>query len=295
MCRRLFEIPLPFLGGYLPIYSYGVMLVIGFLAGIALGKARARKMGIDPDVITEIGMRAMIAGIVGARLFHVVENFRSYWPQVHKVLYIHEGGLVLYGGILTVLPVLAHYVRKQKLSVPKLFDVLALSLAIGLMFGRLGCFLNGCCFGDVCSPNMPFAVQFPKVMHRGQLEGSPAFLHHLDKGLVARDDDRSAPVHPTQLYSSACALGLLIFLNWYFPLRKRDGDVLLLLCLIYPLYRSVIEWLRADNEPWFTGLTTSQNISLVVFVVTLGLWLRRCSKLKAEGKNAAGDDENTGP
>lgn len=275
---------MPFWGVYLPVYSYGVMLVIGFLAGVAVGRARARHMGLNPDVITDLGMRAMIAGIVGARVFYVLENFRSYWPQVHKVLYIHEGGLVLYGGILTVLPVLAHYVRKQKLSVPKLFDILAPSLAIGIMFGRLGCFLNGCCFGDMCSPDMPLAVQFPKVVHRGQLEGSPAFLHHLDKGLVAREDDRSAPVHPTQLYSSACALGLFLFLNWYSPRRKRDGDVALLFCLAYPLCRFIIEWLRADNEPWFTGLTTSQNISLAVFAATLALWLRRCRKLKAEGQ-----------
>ena len=281
MHRRLLEIPLPF-GGYLPIYSYGAMLVVGFLAGIWLARRRARQEGLDPDIFTDIGVRAMIAGVVGARLFFVIENFRSFLPRPHEIFYIHRGGVVFFGGLLAVVAVLAHYLKKRKLKTARVFDIVAPALAIGLMFGRIGCFLNGCCFGDVCSPDMPFAVQFPKVVHHREIEGSPAFLYHAnpaeDGGLGLIDkhkDDRSLPVHPTQAYSSACALALFVFLNWYFPRRKRDGDVALMFFTIYPCYRFVIEWLRDDNRPWFTGLTTSQNIAVVMFAVALWLWVLR--------------------
>lgn len=295
MRRRLFEIPLPFVDLDLPIFSYGVMLVLGFLAGIALARAKAKKQGIDPDVITELGLRAMIAGVLGARLFYVFENFGEFWPQIYKVVFIHEGGLVFYGGMLTVVVVLAHYFIKQKLSAWQLFDILAPSLAIGLMFGRFGCFMNGCCYGDRCSPDLPFAVRFPKSYHgttpqgHPKLEGSPAFLDHLHRRLVTEEDDYACPVHPTQLYSSASALALFLFLNWYFPRRRRPGDVALLFFLIYPLYRFVVEWLRADNEPWFTGLTTSQNISVMMFAVALVLWVRRCRALGADHRASSGE------
>jgi len=300
MRRRLFEIPLPFINVDLPIFSYGVMLVLGFLLGIALARAKAKRLGIDPDVITELGLRAMIGGVVGARLFYVFENYQDYWPQIYKIVYIHEGGLVFYGGMLAVVAVLAHYFTKQKLNVWQLFDIAAPSLAVGLMFGRFGCFMNGCCYGDRCSPDLPLAVRFPKSYHgvtlegKPKLEGSPAFLDHLHKRdhlgrrLVTEEDDWSCPVHPTQLYSSASALALFLFLNWYFPHRKRPGDVALLFFLIYPIYRFVVEWLRADNEPWFTGLTTSQNISVAMFVTALVLWVRRCKALSAEGGTSPG-------
>ncbi len=272
----------------MPIYSYGAMLVVGFLAAIWLARRRAGALGLDPEIFADIGVRAMIAGVAGARLFYVIENFKDFWPHLYRGLFIWQGGLVFYGGFLAVVPVLAHYVRKHNLPVAKLFDVCAPSLAVGLMFGRIGCFLNGCCFGDRCSPNMPFAVRFPKVVHRGILEGSPVYLHHLNKGWITRAATWSLPVHPTQLYSSACALGLFLFLNWYYPQRKRDGDVALLFVLIYPVYRFIIEWLRDDNAPWFTGLTPSQNIGVVVFAIALVLWIRRCRQIRAEAGMEAG-------
>ncbi len=274
MHRRLLEIPLPG-GHYLPIYSYGAMLVVGFLTGIWLARRRAEAEGLDPEIFTDMGVRAMIAGVLGARLFFVVENWRDYWPQVHRVLFIQEGGLVFYGGLLAVLAVLGHYIAKRRLPAAKLLDIAAPSLAIGLTFGRIGCFLNGCCFGDRCSPNMPFAVRFPKVIHHGVLEGSPVYLHHLANGWVTQADNYSLPVHPTQLYSSACAFLSFLFLNWYYPKRRREGDVALLWLMIYPCYRFVIEWLRDDNPPWITGLTPSQNVSVLVFAAAAVVWIRR--------------------
>ena len=294
MHRRLLDIPLPF-GGHVPVFSYGAMLVLGFVSGIWMARRRAAQLGMDPDTIADMGVRAMIGGIVGARVFYVVENFSDFWPGLHRALYIHEGGLVLFGGMLSVFAVLAHYILKRHLSVAKLFDACAPSMAIGLMFGRMGCFLNGCCFGDVCDADMPFAVRFPKAIYNGQIEGSPAFMHHAwppergGLGLIdAATESRSLPVHPTQVYSSVCALALMLFLNWYFPRRKRDGDVALLFCMIYPCYRFVIEWLRADNEPWATGLTTSQNIGVVMFAAAAAMWVRRRLKLRAQGTSSGG-------
>src|SRR5262249_1272709 len=141
-------------------------------------------------------------------------------------------------------------------------DVIAPSLAIGVAFGRFGCFLNGCCFGDPCA--LPWAVQFP-------FESSP-WLHHVETGLIAPDAPYSLPLHPTQIYSVVDGLILLVLLSAYYPLRRRDGEVMALLMLTYPVTRFLIERLRDDEGALFLGFTISQNISILIFLGGLVFW-----------------------
>ena len=290
MRRILFEIPFPFFGS-IPVYAYGFMLMVGFLAGIYVARRRARSMGIDPDLITDIGFWAIICGIVGARVLFVAQNWDEYRDAPLQMLAINKGGLVFYGGGLCAMAALLIILRRRKAPVWLVLDIVAPSLALGLGFGRIGCFMNGCCYGSRCDPDMPFAVRFPRVVDReGRIVGSPVFQDHLEHGWVRPSDTRSLPVHPTQLYASAAGFCMFGILSFYFPRRRRHGDVALLLAILYPCWRIFIEFIRCDNPPLFDGLTISQNISLLVLCVSAPLFLRSLSLPRTVPASDAGGE-----
>ena len=159
MRPELIHIP----GIYLSIPSYGVMMVLGFIAALTLARLRSRRLGEDPDHITNFGIYALIAGVLGARAMHVIHLWHEYY-QYHptEILAIWSGGLEFLGGVLAAILVMVVYFRRRKLAVFKFLDILAPALMLGLAFGRLGCFLNGCCFGAVC--DLPWAIRFPPVV-----------------------------------------------------------------------------------------------------------------------------------
>jgi phosphatidylglycerol:prolipoprotein diacylglycerol transferase len=143
-----------------------------------------------------------------------------------------------------------------------MMDAIAPALAIGIAFGRVGCFLNGCCYGDLC--HLPWAVTFPA-------ESSP-WHHQHDLGLIGAAAVRSLPVHPTQLYSALDGLILFLLLSAYYPFRRRDGEVMALMMVTYPVTRFLIERLRNDEPGMVFGLTVSQAISVVIFAAGLAYW-----------------------
>ena len=162
MLQELFRIPL--LGW--PVYGYGLMLVVGFLAAIEAGRYMARRCGIDPDFFSNAALLALVFGVAGARLSHVLENLDLYTDPRNSALTnlwnaanISSGGLTFYGGFLLATPALIWYGRYSRVPIRRGMDVIAVCLMIGLGFGRIGCFLNGCCFGGVCT--VPWAVTFP--------------------------------------------------------------------------------------------------------------------------------------
>jgi len=144
-----------------------------------------------------------------------------------------------------------------------LADLITPSIFIGLIFGRLGCFLNGCCYGDPSS--LPWSVAFPP--------GSAAFVSEVDRGLISADASHTRYLHPTQVYSALDGLVLAI-LTWnYFPYRRKDGEVLLIGWLCYPVSRFLIEFLRGDEMGQFgTSLTISQWVSLCFLAAGLVYW-----------------------
>jgi phosphatidylglycerol:prolipoprotein diacylglycerol transferase len=162
-------LPRVFPGG-LPIRGYGVMLVAGVSAGVALAIRRARQVGLDHEIILSLTIWLVVAGVIGARLFYVIE----YWEQkfagqslmetLAEVANIPEGGLVVYGGLLGAAAAFVVFARKYRLPVLPLADIVAPSLAIGLALGRVGCFLNGCCYGG--QSDVPWAVTFPMYSTR---------------------------------------------------------------------------------------------------------------------------------
>ncbi|HVA51305.1 MAG TPA: prolipoprotein diacylglyceryl transferase family protein [Pirellulales bacterium] len=161
----------------LPIRGYGVMLLLGLVSGVGLAMYRARRMGLNPDAIQALAFWLVMGGIIGARGFYVIE----YWPEFQKgdlfetlkaIVDFTKGGLVVFGSALGAGLALVLFVRKYRLPGLALADLIAPSLMLGLAFGRVGCFLNGCCFGGVC--HEPWAVRFPP--------GSPPHLEEAKKG-----------------------------------------------------------------------------------------------------------------
>lgn len=162
MHPELFRIPL--LGW--PVYGYGVMLVIGFFSALGLAKFLARRNGLDPELFANAALIALATGVIGARLSHVLENLGDFtrsdlsvWQNVVNVFNMRSGGLTYYGGFLLATPCTILYGIKKKVPLRLGMDIIAPCLMIGLGFGRVGCFLNGCCNGSEC--NLPWAVTFP--------------------------------------------------------------------------------------------------------------------------------------
>jgi phosphatidylglycerol:prolipoprotein diacylglycerol transferase len=244
---------LPILGG-IKLFGYGLMLFLAFMSATRLAAWLARREKLEPEVIHDGSLVVLLGGLVGARLFYVIQ----YWGvRIHDVLdafRIWEGGIVLYGSIIGGAFGVLVYRRLRPFRFLPFLDAIAPSLALGIAVGRFGCFLNGCCYGDVCE--LPWAVSFPAP--------SPPWEAHRAAHLIGTDDLWSLPVHPTQLYSVLDGFVLVVLLVAYFPLRRRDGEVMALLMVSYPITRFLIEHLRGDEGVFAAGMTMSQCISILL-------------------------------
>ncbi|HVV99699.1 MAG TPA: prolipoprotein diacylglyceryl transferase [Planctomycetaceae bacterium] len=249
-----------------PVYGYGAMLLAGFFTGGMLAARRARSLGLSPDVIWDLAMWIFIPGILGARVFYIVQNRDVFFQDAEgrplqgfenlmAIVNLPRGGLVLYGGVIASIVSYLVFCRRRKISPVMLADIVTPSIFIGEMFGRIGCFLNGCCYGDPCS--LPWSVAFPKA--------SVPFDAEMARGLIPPDALHSLWIHPTQLYSSLNALVLAVLTWTYFPYRRRSGEVLLIGWLCYPISRFLIEYLRGDELP------IPFNLGEVLRVVSFGL------------------------
>jgi phosphatidylglycerol:prolipoprotein diacylglycerol transferase len=216
--------------------------------------------------------------MVGARLFYVLQYWGvriHHWTDVFKVW---EGGIVLYGSILGGTAAFLLYWARRRFPLRPTIDAIAPALALGIAIGRLGCFLNGCCYGDTCE--LPWAVAFPPAsppwwdqVRHDQLPAALPFVEAIRGGAILPGAPWSHPVHPTQLYSTlGCAI-LTALLLAYYPLRRRDGEVFALLMVTYPVHRFLVEWLRNDEGTFLAGLTISQALSVAVLACGLVFWI----------------------
>lgn len=266
----------------LPVRGYGFLMCLGFLAAGITSILLARRVGIPGDVIWDLGIVALIGGIVGARMFYLIQyRDRVFEGKSGVELFLvpfqlQEGGLVLLGGLICGSVLFLGYAHYRKLNPLLLADIALPGFFVALAFGRLGCLMNGCCYGDRCE--LPWAIQFPL--------GSVPDMALVIRGFVAPESLASMPLHPTQIYSSVDALILAFLTIIYFRYRKRDGEVLALGMLTYPITRFSIEYLRGDEMGQFgTGLTISQLVSLSLFFAGLvfAYWLGRRPRPSAPG------------
>ena len=276
MRRILFEIPLPG-GHYLPIRAFGVMAALGFLAALWVARDRARREKLAEGIIWDVWTASILGGLVGARLLFVVEHWALFRDHLLEMLVIWRGGLVWYGGVAGALIAVTVYLRCRRQPILPVLDAVTPASMIGLAFGRVGCFLNGCCFGS--ETDSPWGVSFPRF---GGIEGfhnplakqfSPPFAYQVEEldlnpGLAA-----TSPVHPTQLYASVAALAVFLLLTAYYPRRKRPGEVFLLMLVLYGIARFVIEQFRTNAEVWL-GMSLAQVMSVVAVPIALAFLLR---------------------
>jgi phosphatidylglycerol---prolipoprotein diacylglyceryl transferase len=254
---------LPIFGG-VKIFGYGTMLFLAFLGSMNLAAWRARREKLDPELVYDLALWVFVGGLVGARMFYVIQYWGDRVRTVADIFKIWEGGIVLYGSIMGGTAAFFLYRAIRPFPLRPLLDVVAPSLALGIALGRLGCFLNGCCYGDRCE-GLPWGVSFPRF--------SPPWSDQAAQGLIAHDAPWSLPIHPTQIYSAIDGFVLLLLLSAYYPLRRRDGEVMALLMVTYPITRGLIEYLRNDEGVFFLGLTISQTISIFLLLAGLLFWL----------------------
>ncbi|HUG18239.1 MAG TPA: prolipoprotein diacylglyceryl transferase [Planctomycetaceae bacterium] len=247
----------------MPVFGWGFMLVLGFIVATKILERRAQPMGIPKGVIWDFCTYMLVAGIVGARLFYVIQYRERIFDDKTGVEWLKaavnfsDGGMVFYGGVILGMLVGVRFARKRKLPLLLLADIVIPGAFIGLGFGRIGCLLNGCCYGDFCS--LPWAIQFPP--------GSPPFETLVNRGFLDEMATASLPLHPTQIYSSINAFILAGLTMVWFRYRKHDGEIIILAFLTYPVTRFVLELLRNDEPGQFaTNFTISQWVSMGLFV-----------------------------
>jgi len=288
---RVFEIGFP---------SYFVFLLSGFLFATALGVLWARRVGLNPDVVVDLGLAMLFAGIAGARILHVFAD-GYFWDYVHlctdpsRVNWpldqaecvsdayggvwdaaantchpqsadcfawakFWAGGLTFYGGLFGAAAAAVVLLRKDRFPFWKAADMAGFAVPMGLAFGRMGCLMAGCCFG--APSTMPWAISFPP--------GSPASESQAAANLLHSPHTWSLPVHPTQLYEAAAALGISAFcLLRILPNKRYDGQVCAGALVLYAIARFVIEFLRRDARGEGFGLSTSQWISVVALAIAV--------------------------
>ncbi len=257
MYQVLFQIP----GLGIKVYGFGLMLTLALIGSMNLAAWRAGREKLDPDQVFDLAIWVLLGGLVGARLFFVAEywkTFRSWW----EVFQVWNGGIVLYGSLAGAIVVFLLYRWRNPFPARPMMDAIAPAVALGIALGRIGCFLNGCCYGDRC--DLPWATSFPAE--------SPPWVDHVKHLLIPASALRSLPIHPTQIYSAIDGFLLLGLLSAFYPLRTRDGEVMALLLVTYPVTRFLIERLRNDEAAFAGGMTVSQVISLGLLAVGLGFW-----------------------
>jgi phosphatidylglycerol:prolipoprotein diacylglycerol transferase len=249
----LFEIPRIDLGawvlGPIPIRMYGLMIGIGFLLAITLASRRAKKEGLDPERILDMGVYLLLAAIIGSRLLYVLTTLSEFTRNPLDVFAIWKGGLVFYGGLLAAVPTGIWYVRKHHLPVWRTADIMAPSIALAHAFGRLGCFFAGCCFGAPCSG--PFCITFSDAHSLAPL---------------------GIPLVPTQLLESGGEFLIFALLLAFGRAKRFHGQIFGSYLVLYAVLRFIMEFFRGDavRGLYFNGLiSTSQILAILIAISTV--------------------------
>ncbi len=237
---------------YIP--TYGVLVALGFLAGLGVTLRLARRYGLPPEKITNLVVYCAMAGIIGAKLFMILFDMGDYLKNPGQILTLEtlQAAGVFHGGFIAAFLLAAVYIRKQQLPVLSTMDVAAPGVAIGQAIGRLGCFAAGCCWGRECT--LPWGVRFRSDF------AAPV---PLDRAL-----------HPVQLYESAA--DLLIFGLLYRRALQRHpaGQVIGLYMVLYSTARFIIEFFREHEQALVGPFSLTQWIAVAVFAVGAAiLWV----------------------
>lgn len=284
MRRVLWTIPI---GGGLPVFGYGFFLMLGFVVGILLACRRAKKSNVAANAVMDISLISVVAGVIGARLAFLLLDYEpadGSWGSLAEWLAVWEGGLTFQGGLALALIADWVYLRCKKISPGVMFDIFAPSLAIGVGFGRLGCFLNGCCWGALAPAGSVFGIVFPPdcesmAVQEWYAREAPAMWTDMIAALgYGAGTVPPVPVYATQLMSAGLLFligAVLLWADAHWP-RKPAGQLITWFLFLYAVKRFFIEYWRADTPlrygfGVFDGLRLGQWLALVMFVAAVVL------------------------
>lgn len=246
------------------LHSYGLLLIVGFLLATWNAMREAKRRGYDPNVILDLALPTLLVCIAACRILYVILN-RDQFSSLAQMFRIWDGGLSFHGALVGAVVVVAYFGWRSRIGFWNLADTIAPSVFLGYAFGRVGCLLNGCCYGAPC--DLPWAMVFP-------VEGGPIGSFTL-------------PSHPAQIYSSLLALGLFAFMQRAKlkpQFNRFAGQLTLLFFALYAIERFVVEIFRRGataRTVLGTGwLTEAQLMSLIGLVFIAAFWTVRVRTTK---------------
>lgn len=236
--------PILFEIGPVKVYTYGLMMAIGMFAAVYVARKLAPQLGINPDKITDMAVIAIVGGLIGSNINFVISyDWHGFVADPLSIFRFWERGLVFLGGLIGGALFAIVYIRRQKWPLWEITDICAIAIPLAYGFGRIGCFLGGCCYGRACQ--LPWAITFPGHLF---------------------------PRHPTQLYSMLLGFGLAAFAYWFRRKRRFAGQSFLFYLLFYGGGRSVIELFREEPRAFGTPLSVAQFTGLLLILTVLVLY-----------------------
>ncbi len=222
--------------GHFTIYSYGAALVAAFIVAINLAMRQAKKEGANPDFIFNFAFTVFILGIIGARILYILLDLDFFLRNPIEIIMLQHGGLDWFGGLFLGSVSGLLFLKSKKLNILKVVDLLVPFVALGQAIGRIGCLLNGCCYGRPWQ----YGIYFP--------------VHE-------------AVLIPTQAYSTLSLLVIFVILRFLQDRPHTQGKVFFAYLLLCGIERFLIEFFRNDSLRIFWGLTIFQLLSLVAIII----------------------------
>lgn len=229
--------------GFFTVYSYGLMLVLAFFVCVYLASLQAKKEGVDPESIFNLCFFVFIFGIIGARVFYVLYDFSFYLRHPLEIVMLQHGGMAWFGGLIFGSAAAIVFLKRNKLGLLKTLDLLVPFVALAQAIGRIGCLLNGCCYGRPSE----FGLYFKNI---GQV------------------------LIPTQFYSALLLILIFLVLRFIQNRKHATGEVFCAYLFLYSIKRFFIEFFRNDSPKSFYGLTLFQVLALLTFVVSLLVFIK---------------------
>lgn len=268
--------PILFEIGPITVRTYGLLLAVSFIAGILLALRRSRARGLNQNQMINMSLLIMVAGIVGARIMYVIPHWNEFSANPLDIISPFQSsgsigltGLTMYGGFIAAVLVSILYLRAKRLSVWKACDAFAPSIALGIGVSRVGCFMNGCCFGLPTESSL--GVVFPAFSAAGSFYPD-------------------VPLHPTQLYNAVLGFGLFGLLMWLDRKPRHDGFLFAVLLIAEPVTRFFVDLFRYYESSMtlgsLGGIALSVNQGISIALCGLGLLLLGWARTRARQRSS---------
>lgn len=263
MFPKLLSVPIPdFLQGIFPstftIHSYGLMIALGVIVSFYVILNLSKHLGINSEQLSELFVWSIVSAFVGGKLFFFLEDIQKYIANPDLIGGAMRGGFVFYGSLLFTIPTIIFWLRKKNIMVRPFLDILAIAGPILHSFGRVGCFLAGCCHGKVCDSWIGVTFSHPDTLA----------------------DFKNVPLYPTQLFDIGVNMVILLTIIFLRNKKQFEGQLFLIYLMIYAVGRSIVENYRGDDARGFLfdGLLSHSQFIAIVIILACGFVWRKWRK-----------------